>query len=185
MKRPTNDAQLHLHAKLPLAGFQDDRGSLSASGAHKAAPGLANEATPQPEPLGGSVCGAKCVKPSRMREPRQTTARVLRSITVALVLVFVGAQAALPHVHVTAAHESELCAGHMSDETTPALEHAGSCLLCRSGKRHRNAASSPALSFDTAGGEPVAHRPDEAPQQPAAVSRGSASPRAPPHRSVI
>ena len=120
-----------------------------------------------------------------MRELRQTTARGLRSIAVALLLVFVGAQASLPHVHVAAEHESELCAGHMSDETTPALEHAGSCLLCRTGKRNRNAASSPALSFDTAAGEPVAHSLDEATQQPAAVSRGSVSPRAPPQRSFV
>ena len=127
-----------------------------------------------------SVWWATCVTSSSMHRACETRTRTLCSSAAALLLVFFGSQAALPHVHVSAAHDLEICAGHLAEDAAPDLEHAGSCRLCRSGKRTRSIAGPPPPSVDLPTTAGFAQRLGETTSAPIPVRRASAVPRAPP-----
>lgn len=105
---------------------------------------------------------------------------LVRVLAVALLLAVFGLGAASPHAHAGGSHESEVCAGHLSHEGAPNVEHGGSCLLCRSSQRSRSGVTPPAVAVAPVWSErphvfatfdPLAHAAPGCPR---------AAPRAPP-----
>jgi len=109
------------------------------------------------------------------------TAAVLR-FSFALLVALFAAQVSLPHAHVAAAHDHEICSGDLGDRPSPADTQIDECPVCRAGTHARVlalCAASEAL--------PYAHRNRLAPALPAALAeppRGDEAARAPPALSA-
>ncbi len=67
---------------------------------------------------------------------------------LALLVAFLGAQAAPPHGHTAASSETALVGADAGDHATPGADHAEDCLLCRTSARTRAVTLPPAVAAD-------------------------------------
>jgi hypothetical protein len=70
----------------------------------------------------------------------------LRTALVAAFVAFFCAQAAVPHAHLSAGHEHEVCSGHAGAADTDDAADADPCVRCRVGYRPRIAPAGASLS---------------------------------------
>ena len=67
---------------------------------------------------------------------------------LALLVVFLGAQATPPHAHTAVASETAIVGAGAGDHATPGSDHAADCLLCRMSARTRAVTLAPAVAAE-------------------------------------
>lgn len=105
---------------------------------------------------------------------------LLRCVLAIACLAVLGAQAAVPHLHLAPAHESEVCSGHLDDHGAPDLEHGQGCVQFCSTKRSRPPEEQASATVALRENEPLRAPTSETRVLPRSLARASAAPRAPP-----